>query len=189
MKPLLALKVAVRIANCLDYLHEQGIVHRDLKPSNILFRGDNNPIITDFGIAKLLQDKADLTQGGGILGSPSYLSPEQAGFAGEVDGRSDLYSLGIILFEMLTGERPFQGENFAAIIMAHHKEPIPQLPETLSQYQPIIDRLLAKHAEGRYQNGVQLLKAIRDLNSTDVHQLPKSEQHEPPPAVDGMIKS
>ncbi len=132
MKPGLALKVAMRIASCLDYLHEQGIVHRDLKPSNILFRADSNPVITDFGIAKLLHEKGDLTLGEAILGSPSYLSPEQAGAAGKVDGRSDLYSLGVILFEMLTGERPYQGENFAAVIMAHQRDPIPKLPGALS---------------------------------------------------------
>ena len=105
------------------------MVHRDLKPSNILFRADNKPVITDFGIAKLLQDKGDLTMGGGILGSSSYLSPEQAGFASEVDGRSDLDSLGVILFQMLTGARPFKGENFAeTTTTAHQREPIPGTP-------------------------------------------------------------
>ncbi|MEN8179033.1 MAG: serine/threonine-protein kinase [Pseudomonadota bacterium] len=176
MKAGLSLKVAMRIANCLDYLHEQGMVHRDLKPSNILFRADGNPVITDFGIAKLLQDKGDLTLAGGILGSPSYLSPEQAGFAGKVDGRSDLYSLGVILFEMLTGARPFKGEHFAEIIMAHHSDPIPKLPEDLSQYQSIIDRLLAKEMDGRYQNGAELVQAIRNLTTAEIHQLSGSRQ-------------
>ena len=184
MKPGLALKVAMRIASCLDYLHEQGIVHRDLKPSNILFRADSNPVITDFGIAKLLHEKGDLTLGEAILGSPSYLSPEQAGAAGKVDGRSDLYSLGVILFEMLTGERPYQGENFAAVIMAHQRDPIPKLPGALSHYQPVIDRLLCKEVVGRYQNGVELIQAIRGLTTAEIHQLPgSSSQPSPQPPV------
>lgn len=172
MTPGMALKVAVRIAGCLDYLHEKGIVHRDLKPSNILFRADSNPVITDFGIAKLLRDRGDLTMGGSILGSPSYLSPEQAGFAGEVDGRSDLYSLGVILYEMLTGERPYKGENFAAIIMAHHKDPIPKLPGSLFQYQSIIERLLSKSMEERYPNGMEMIQAVRGLFTDEIHHLP-----------------
>ena len=177
MKPGLALKVALRIALCLDYLHEKGLVHRDLKPSNILFRADNNPVLTDFGVAKLLRDKGDLTISGGVLGSPSYLSPEQAGFGGRVDRRSDLYSLGVILFEMLTGERPYQGENFVEIIMAHHRQPIPELPETLYQYQPLVDRLLAKEMDDRFQSGSEFVQDLRELTSAEIHQLPMSTEH------------
>lgn len=171
IKPATALKLTVRIASCLDYLHSQGIVHRDLKPSNILFRADNKPVLTDFGIAKLLQDTGELTMGGSILGSPAYLSPEQAGFSDEIDGRSDLYSLGVILYEMLTGRRPFTGENFAAIIMAHHQAPIPLLPEHLIRFQPVIERLLAKRADDRFQTGAELIQALRMGPIAEIHQL------------------
>ena len=170
IKPATAIKLILKIANCLDYLHDQGIVHRDLKPSNILFRADNNPVLTDFGIAKLLQDSSELTLGGSILGSPSYLSPEQAGFSDEIDGRSDLYSLGVILYEMLVGRRPFTGENFATIIMAHLQDPIPKLPEQFSRFQPVIERLLAKRAEDRFQTGAELIQAIRSKGVSEVAQ-------------------
>ena len=103
MKSSQSLKIIARLASCLGYVHSQGLVHRDIKPSNVLFRGDGTPVLTDFGIAKLIQADNDLTLTGTVLGSPHYLSPEQAEGNSKVDGRSDLYSLGVILFEMLAG--------------------------------------------------------------------------------------
>lgn len=178
IKPGTALKLAARIASCLDYLHGQGMVHRDLKPANILFRGDNNPIITDFGIAKLLENSLELTSNSSVMGSPYYLSPEQAVSSSNIDGRSDLYSLGVILFEMLSGRRPFTGENYAAIIMAQIEQPIPQLPRQLLQYQPIIDRLLAKKPDTRFQNGGELIQAIRGEASNDAQYLHATSERE-----------
>lgn len=179
IKPITALKLAMRIAGCLDYLHAKGIVHRDLKPANILFRGDYNPVITDFGIAKLFLDDNELTQVGAVIGSPFYLSPEQSDTNRPVDGRSDLYSLGVILYEMLTGERPFNGEHFAAIVYAHHSQPIPRLPDALARYQPLIDKLLAKQPDERYQSGQEVVQAIRALSSRKQPENPAAET-EPP---------
>jgi len=172
IRPVTALKLVAKIAGCLDYLHGQGLVHRDLKPSNILFREDGSPVITDFGIAKLLQDNNEVTLDGSILGSPHYLSPEQADASVELDGRSDLYSLGVILFEMLSGRHPFTGEGFAAVVMAHREAPIPRLPDQHARYQSIIDHLLAKRPEDRYPDGQALVRAIHEVTRAEVHPLP-----------------
>ena len=185
LKPATALKLAARIAICLDYLHGQGIVHRDLKPTNILFRGDNNPVIADFGIAKLLEKNKEQTSSSPLMGSPYYLSPEQSVSSGDIDGRSDLYSLGVILFEMLTGRRPFTGGDFAAIIMSHIEQPIPQLPQELAHYQPIIDRLLAKKPEARYRNGGELIQAVRSEASNDAQYLHATSDRE---SKSGILK-
>jgi serine/threonine-protein kinase PpkA len=166
MKPATAMKLGARIAACLDYLHGQGIVHRDLKPENILFRDDSNPILTDFGIAKLLEHAEQVTQQGILLGSPFYLSPEQADYEAEIDGRSDFYSLGVILYELLTGERPFTANSFAAIIMAHRECPVPRMTGKAARYQHIIDKLMAKRPEDRYQNGAELIQAIRQVEKS-----------------------
>jgi serine/threonine protein kinase len=174
IEPDKALEHAVQLAGCLDYLHGQGIVHRDLKPSNILFRGDGNPVITDFGIAKILQQENELTRSGELMGSPYYLSPEQAVSSTHIDGRSDLYSLGIIIFEMLTGRHPFTGDNFVAIVMAHREKPIPLLPERLIQYQPLIDQLLPKHPDERFQSGAELIEEIHGLYTEDAVEWPEA---------------
>lgn len=176
IQPKLAMEYVIRIASCLDYLHGQGIVHRDLKPANILFRGDGNPVITDFGIAKILQqDQGELTVCGSLMGSPYYLSPEQAESSTDIDGRSDLYSLGIIIYEMLLQQPPFTGDNFAAIIMAHREAPIPMLPDGLVRYQPIIDQLLPKLPVDRYQNGQELIDDIREFFTHEVENLGEVE--------------
>ena len=161
LKPGSALKILSRLANCLGYVHGKGVVHRDIKPSNILFRADGTPVLTDFGIAKLIQADNDLTVTGTVMGSPHYLSPEQAQGSRRLDGRSDLYSLGIILYEMLTGRKPYSADGFAAVLMAHIKQPVPRLPEPLQDLQPLIDRLLAKDPNDRFQSGAEVVKGIQ----------------------------
>jgi serine/threonine-protein kinase PpkA len=163
MKPGQALKTLARLAGCLGYVHGLGIIHRDIKPSNILFRGDGTPVLSDFGIAKLTQSDSDLTVTGTVMGSPHYLSPEQAQGMRELDGRADLYSMGVLLFEMLTGRKPFAGDNFTATLIAHIKQPIPRLPPHLTRLQPLVDRLLAKKPEERFRTGAELVKAIQQL--------------------------
>lgn len=179
IKPTLALKILIRLANCLGYVHDNGVVHRDIKPSNILFRADDTPVLTDFGIAKLIQADNDLTVTGTVMGSPHYLSPEQAQGMRKLDGRSDLYSLGVILFEMLTGRKPYSAEGFAATLMAHIRQPVPQLPDHLRSLQPLIDRLLAKQPEERFQSGAELVQGIKHLRST---MTPKGGRKKPPPS-------
>ncbi|MCP3666976.1 MAG: protein kinase [Gammaproteobacteria bacterium] len=158
-----ALKLLGKMAGCLGYVHSQGVVHRDIKPSNILFRADGTPVLTDFGIAKLIQTDNDLTVTGTIMGSPHYLSPEQAQGMRKLDGRSDIYSLGVILFEMISGRKPYAAESFAGTLMAHIREPIPRLPEEFAIYQPLVDQLMAKKPAERIQSGAELLKLIRQL--------------------------
>ena len=154
-----ALELVQTIAECLEFVHRRGIVHRDIKPGNILIRQDGTPVLTDFGVAKdVLQDKS-LTMDGMALGSPYYLSPEQA-LGRTPDRRADLYSLGIVLFELLTGRRPFEGETAMEVIVAHVSQPIPRLPRHLSGYQPLIDGLLAKNPDERPATAQALVEEI-----------------------------
>src|SRR6185369_3768919 len=119
-----ALELAMQIARGLSFAHQQGLVHRDVKPQNVLLNGDGQAKVTDFGIARSLDVKHGLTQTGTVLGTSNYIAPEQA--RGErVDALSDVYSLGCVLYELLTGEVPFDGENFVAIAMRHINEPAP----------------------------------------------------------------
>jgi len=153
------LNITRSIASALGYAHEHGFVHRDIKPANILFREDGEATLTDFGIAKALESDKQLTQMGYAIGTPEYMSPEQAR-AVKLDGRSDLYSLGIVLYELLTGQRPFSsGDAFATALM-HLNQPVPELPEHLAVYQPIIKRLLAKSPDERFADARELIRAL-----------------------------
>ena len=133
MTPQAALDLVEVIGDCLDFLHRKNIIHRDIKPANILFHSDGTPILTDFGVAKQQETDSRLTKDGTALGSPYYISPEQAE-SKPIDGRSDIYSLGIILYEMLTGKKPFEGESDIQIIISHLSDPVPSLPDGLEQY-------------------------------------------------------
>lgn len=165
IKPNQAIRILMRLAGCLSYVHNEGVIHRDIKPSNILFRNDGTLVLTDFGIAKLIQADNDLTVTGTVMGSPHYLSPELAQGNRRVDGRSDLYALGIILYEMLTGRKPYTADSFAATLMAHIQKPLPRLPEQFAELQPILDRLLAKKPQDRFQNGAELVMKLQPLRN------------------------
>ena len=154
-----ALRIASQIAKALDAIHSRGIIHRDLKPQNILFRDTGRLAIVDFGLAKDMGAESTLTQHGEILATPRYMSPEQC-LASGVDHRSDLYSLGVIFFEMLTGKRLYDAETAAGLIYQHVHGAVPQLPAKLSGYQPIINRLLAKKPEDRFQSARELFATI-----------------------------
>jgi serine/threonine-protein kinase PpkA len=150
-----ALRLVGQIAHALEAIHAAGIVHRDLKPANILFRSDGRPVIVDFGLAKDLSAKSTLTAAGQLLATPRYMSPEQC-LNLAVDGRSDLYSLGVIFYEMLTGSRMYESANAAAVVSMHVNAPVPRLPDHLADYQALLDGLLAKKPEDRFQSAHEL---------------------------------
>jgi len=149
-----------QMANGLAAAHGLKIVHRDLKPRNVLFRDDGSLAITDFGVAKMMHEIGWQTQSNAMVGTPFYMSPEQCDGA-PVDARSDLYSLGIILFEMLTGERPFRASSLAGLFHAHRNEPTPQLPGDLARFQPLVDGLLAKDPDERFQDVEDLFQGLK----------------------------
>ena len=147
--------VASAMARTLDYAHQRGFVHRDVKPENILFAEDGTPKLTDFGIVRAMSEGTGMTAAGMSIGSPHYMSPEQAQGL-KVDGRSDLYSLGVALYEMLTGRLPFDAGDTLAVAYAHVNHPVPSLPRALAVWQPVVDRLLAKSPEDRYSSASEV---------------------------------
>lgn len=157
------LSVLERIASALDYAHANGIVHRDVKPDNILFDESSQAYLGDFGIIKVAESKLTLT-GTGLIGTPAYMSPEQIQGAKDLDGRSDIYALGVVLFEMLSGQVPFDGDSEMAIAMKHVNAPVPSLREysrSLSlDWQKIVNRAMAKAPKDRFQNGAEMIQAI-----------------------------
>jgi len=159
MTSLAALRIVSQIAKALDAIHTHDIVHRDLKPQNIMFRDSGRPVIVDFGLAKDLDAESQLTRAGEVMATPRYMSPEQC-MGLEADARSDLYSLGAIFYEMLTGQRLFGDEGPAGLVYQHVHGPVPQLPARLAGYQTIIDRLLAKKPEQRFQSARELFATI-----------------------------
>jgi serine/threonine-protein kinase PpkA len=160
LPPDQAVAILIRIASALGYAHKRNFVHRDVKPGNILFREDGTPVLTDFGIAKALGDSTQMTQAGLTIGTPSYMSPEQA-LGKPVDARCDLYALGVVFFEMLTGTKPYRAEDSFAIALMHINDPIPRLPEQLSRFQPIIDKLMAKSPDDRFASAEALIEALQ----------------------------
>jgi eukaryotic-like serine/threonine-protein kinase len=156
-----ALDLAAQIAGALAALHETGALHRDLKPGNVLMRSQGRIALTDFGLAKHAALEMEITDPGIIFGTPHYMSPEQ-GHGETVDDRSDLYSLGVILHEMLAGEKPFTDSNPMAIIYKHRHQPIPRLPPAVAQWQDLVDALLAKQPSDRYSTAAQAESVLRE---------------------------
>lgn len=152
------------IARGLKAIHKVGIVHRDLKPANVMFRDDGTLALADFGISKRVSEGFELTTAGTVIGTPHYLSPEQAE-GRETDQRSDLYSLGVILYEMLTGKKPFHGDTVSALIFQHLHAPIPKLPEDVAHLQPLLGKLMAKNPDDRFSSTAELLNALADLGA------------------------
>jgi serine/threonine protein kinase len=157
--PAEALEVARDIASGLAYAHEKGFVHRDVKPGNIMFRANGTAVLADFGIAKAIKSVSAATMAGNAIGTPDYMSPEQAQ-ASLIDGRSDLYSLGAVLYECLARRKPYQANDPYAVALMHVTEPVPQLPEPVAWLQPLIDGLMAKNPDQRFATGEAFLAAV-----------------------------
>ncbi len=157
-----ALRISREMGLALNYAHAKGFVHRDVKPDNILLREDGSSALTDFGIARAADSATRMTRTGAVIGTPHYMSPEQAR-GRTVDGRADLYSLGIVLYELLIGRVPYNADDSLAVGIMHITQPVPILPEHLAALQPLLNRLLAKQPDERYQTGAQLADAIEQL--------------------------
>ncbi|WP_434654692.1 protein kinase domain-containing protein [Pseudomonas sp. R3-56] len=151
-----------QIASALGYAHGLGLVHRDVKPANILFRADGTAVLSDFGIAKSLDDRTQFTQAGFAVGTPSYMSPEQAR-GQDIDGRADLYALGVVLYEILVGKLPYIGNDALSTALAHLTEPLPELPVHHGRYQEVLRKLLAKDPAERFPDATALLRALDNL--------------------------
>jgi len=156
------LDIASDIALGLDFAHQKGFVHRDVKPGNVLFRNDGRVVLADFGIAKAMDGSNSSTVAGASIGTPDYMSPEQA--RGEpVDGRSDLYRLGTVLYEMLVGHPPYQASDPFTVALMHVTQPVPELPEEFAWLQPLIAGLMAKQPAERYNTGAAFVDAVHKL--------------------------
>ncbi len=168
------------VADALDFAHRAGVVHRDIKPDNILLdRETRRPMVTDFGIARAVAEEHRLTTSGMAVGTPAYMSPEQAMGERELDGRSDIYSLGIVAYQMLAGETPFRATNTPAMLMKHVSEPLPPLltrrPDIPPDLARAVERSLAKRPEDRWRSAAEMRDSVLGL--------PEAHRESPPPAV------
>ncbi len=173
------------VAPGLDEAHSKGIIHRDIKPSNILFDKKNIPYISDFGIAKLSQAQSGNVTGSAIIGTPAYMAPEQAQ-GDAIDGRADIYALGIILYEMLTGRQPYEADTPMAVAIKHITDPVPHIltanPKLPQGMDTIIQKAMAKNKKDRFSTTVEMTNAIRDL-----HDAGRNATIRPTPSSDATI--
>ena len=159
-------RILEQVSSGLAYAHDKGYIHRDIKPGNILFRQDGTVVITDFGIAKLQDTSGELTRMGFTMGTAQYMSPEQV-VTTDLDKRSDIYSLGLIFYEMLTGLKAFKAESTIQAIHQHTTLPPPKLDSEYSYLQHVIDKVLAKEPENRYQNAGDFVRAVNEADQLD----------------------
>jgi len=166
LTPDQALEITRQMAAALAHAHKRNVLHRDIKPENILFDEEGRAVLVDFGIAKAADKDSEFTRMGCVVGTPHYMSPERAQ-GHPVDGRSDLYAVGVVLYEMLTGKKLYDKEDTFAISYAHVYEPVPPLPGALSRYQPLLNKLLAKDPDDRFQTADELLEALKHPTNLD----------------------
>jgi hypothetical protein len=158
-----ALALTTQIARALAFAHEHGVIHRDVKPQNVLLDENGTAKVTDFGIARSIEPGDGLTESGTLLGTSEYISPEQAS-GRRVDARSDQYSLGVVLYELLTGETPYSGDNFMAVAMKHMRDPVPSVrdrrPDVPANVDAIVSRAMAKRPEDRFPSTDEMVAAL-----------------------------
>jgi eukaryotic-like serine/threonine-protein kinase len=164
LSPPAAVGYLEQIASALDAIHAVGVLHRDLKPANVMLRADGSLCLIDFGLAKANEIEVSLTGTREIFGTPYYMSPEQ-GHAEQIDRRSDLYSLGVMFYEMLTGKKPYTGATAMEVIYKHKRADLPEIAPQFADYRQILLRLLAKSPNDRYQSAGALLQAIAALKT------------------------
>src|SRR6185295_18806941 len=167
--PPQALVYLRQMASALQAIHGVGVLHRDLKPGNVMLRPNGSLALIDFGLAKQLKLDVEITATGEIFGTPYYMSPEQ-GHGAEVDERSDIYSLGVIFFEMLMGKKPYLAGTPMAVIYKHSHAPLPPLEDEMTHLEPLVHKLLAKEPCARYQTADELIRAIDELTNERVEQ-------------------
>jgi len=155
-------RIVERLAKALAYAHKKGIVHRDLKPGNVLFDSNGDPFLSDFGVAKLAESAQGVT-GSGVIGTPAYMSPEQAQ-SGQIDSRSDIYALGAIVYELLTGQQPYRADTPMGVVIKHITEPVPEIlrdnPNLSPELDVVIRTAMDKDKEKRYPTAIDLAKAL-----------------------------
>jgi hypothetical protein len=162
LAPRTAVHFLAQIASALDAIHAVGVLHRDLKPANVMLRADGTLCLIDFGLAKANEMEAELTGSREIFGTPYYMSPEQ-GHAELIDTRSDLYSLGVVFYEMLIGRKPYTGSTAMEVIYKHKRAELPPIEPQYAAYEPMLRRLLAKEPVDRFQSARELLDAVAEL--------------------------
>jgi serine/threonine-protein kinase PpkA len=159
LHPDFAVEVMHQIGGALKHAHSRGILHRDIKPENVMFHESGKAVLVDFGIAKDVDKESSFTQVGAVVGTPHYMSPERC-MGKVIDQRSDLYSLGVMFFEMLTGKKIYEGRDTFAVSYAHVHEPVPPLPNQHAKFQSLISKLLAKSPDDRFQDAGEMLAAL-----------------------------
>ncbi len=164
------IEIIAQLSGAVDYAHRQQMIHRDLKPANIMIRPEGDPVLMDFGIAKMLDHETPLTHTGAVMGTVAYMAPEQVK-GDEIDHRADIYSLGVILYELLTGNRPYDAETQFATMMKHLHDPLPDLskavapgaPENIVRLTAVIQKAMAKRREDRYQSAAGLQQVLQAI--------------------------
>jgi hypothetical protein len=164
LAPAMALHYLEQIASALGAIHAVGVLHRDLKPANVMLRADGSVCLIDFGLAKANELDAELTGTREIFGTPYYMSPEQ-GHAELIDARSDLYSLGVVFYEMLIGRKPYTGASAMEVIYKHKRAELPPIDRRYASYEPLLRRLLAKSPNDRFQSASALVEAVAELKT------------------------